>query len=186
MSTSHNKFCGNCGGPQTEDGRCPNCGTVGAHANEPLPQAISEALFSLATYCASSNVTTEVREGSICTLDFGLEKVVTVVPMTINFTSNNSAPDFHFLKLWVPLNNVVMSDNVDDRLSTAFGLGCYPAEDGDTPGSRWPALGSVGMVNTYPLSVHAENAGINFRAFTEGAFNLLLSALQADFEFGNS
>lgn len=186
MSSKPNKFCGDCGSPQTEDGRCPNCGTVGAQMYETLPPAISEALFNLAAYCSEANVTAEVRAGSIWTLDFGLEKLVTVIPMTINFTENNSVPDFHYLKLWVPLDNVVMTDNTDDRLTTTFELGSYPAEDGESPGSRWPALGSIGMVNTYPMSLSAENAGINFRAFTEGAFNLLLSAMQADFEFDNS
>lgn len=186
MSSKHNKFCGDCGAAQTDDGRCPNCGTVGAQTFDEVPSVISQALFSLSSYCATGNVTAEVRGNSIWTLDFGLEKLVTVIPMTINFTSNNSAPDFHYLKLWVPLDNVTMSDNTDDRLSTTFEIGAYPAEDGELPGSRWPALGAIGMVNTYPLSLSADNAGINFRAFTEGAFNLLLSAMQADFEFANS
>ena len=186
MTPGHKKFCGDCGAAQTEDGRCPNCGTVGAKTYDSIPPAISQGLNMLAIYCSEANVMAEVRAGSIWTLDFGLEKLVTIVPMTINFTANNSAPDFHYLKLWVPLENLSMSDNTDDRLTTTFELGAYPAEDGELPGSRWPAFGSVGMVNTYPLSLEAENAGINFRAFAEGAFNLLLSAMQADFEFGNS
>lgn len=145
----------------------------------PLPEQISSALNTLGLWCQNHEVTTEIRKGGIRTLDFGQDRVVTVVPKWNNFSAlaDKDLTDYHYLKLWVPVNDLDHSAFENSVLtSIPFSLGQYPAADEEEPSSTWPSQGELGMVHTHVLNNSSQNTALDCEDFANTCLSLIVCA----------
>ncbi len=141
-----------------------------------LPASYTATLMNFMVWCASQNVSAEARAAGIFTLDYGTDRVATVIPMWNNFSqfSDEELTDYQYFKLWVPVNGVRASDSAHPFLDNLpFSLSQYPAGDGDGPGSRWPSKGTLGLTITLPMAMSSEIVEFDFSAVATTGFYLV-------------
>lgn len=145
-----------------------------------LPEPISKSILMFMVWCGSQDIQAEVRAAGITTLNFGQDRLVTMTPMWNNFSGfyDNPQSNYDYLKLWVPVNNLVATNLTDPFLDNLpFSIGQYPNSDGEAPGSRWPIKkGELGLTFVQPLDLSKPDIGLDFESLARSASYLITCA----------